>query len=79
MLSSPSTLIILIESEFEVLQPLDLLVAVVLRTLGADHVLQHNTTILVELIAPVTVCAVAEINQIFRGETLVGRICDFLD
>lgn len=79
MLCCPGTFIILIESQFEVFQPLDLLVAVVLGAFGADHVLDDDAAVLMEFIAPIAVCAGAEIHEIFDGEGLVGGRSHFLN
>lgn len=79
MFSSPGTFVILVKAQFEVLQPLDLLVAVVFRLFRADDVLDNDAAVFVELIAPVAVVAVAEVDQILNGVGLLGRLCDFLD
>lgn len=79
MLSSPGTLIILIETKVEALQPLDLFIAVVLGPFGTNHVLDNNAAVLVELIAPIAVVAVAEVNQVLHCVGLVGRFSDLLD
>src|SRR4051812_13878496 len=69
VLGCPGTGILFVESKFEVLQPLDLFVAVVLGTFRGDDILDQDTAILVELIAPITVdCIFVESNQVFRLE-----------
>lgn len=66
----PGFRVLLVEAEVEVLQPLNLLVAVVLGTLWADDVFDYNAAVLVELIAPVTVdCVLIKGNQILGLET----------
>lgn len=67
MFRSPGTFILFIEAQLEVLEPLDLLVAVVLCLFWADDVLDHDAAVLVELIAPVAVVAVAEVDEILNG------------
>lgn len=67
MLSRPSTLIILIEAKLKVLEPLDLLVTIVLGTLGADYILDQNAAVLVKLIPPVAVGSRRESDQVRGG------------
>lgn len=64
MLCCPGGFIILIEAKLEVLQPLDLLVTIVLCTLGADDILDHDASILMELITPVTVVTRLKMYQV---------------
>lgn len=79
MLSSPGTLIVLIKSKVEALQPLDLLVAVVLGPFGTNHVLDDDAAIFVKLISPIAVVTVAEVNQVLHCVGLVGRFGDLLN
>jgi len=46
VLGCPSFRILLVEAKFEVLQPLNLFVAVVLGTFGGNDILDQNTAIL---------------------------------
>lgn len=79
MLCCPSALVVFIEPKLKLLQPFNLLVAVVLCSLGADDVLEHDAAILVELIPPVAVLLAAEVHQVLDGEGLVCGLGGFLD
>lgn len=79
MLCGPGALIVLIKAKLEVLQPFNLLIGIVFRTLRADYILQDNTAIAVEFITPITVCTAAEVNQVLDGKGLMGCFGNFLD
>ena len=60
------TFIILIEAQIEILQPLNLFLAVVLGPLGADHAFDKDAAMFVELIAPVTLGAWLKVTKSWR-------------
>lgn len=64
MIRSPSALVIFVKSELKVLKPLDLLLLIVFSSLRADNILDHDTTVLVELVAPVTIVSGSECDQV---------------
>lgn len=77
VLGSPGVRILFVKPKLKVLQPLDLLVAVVLCTLWGDDILDQYTTILVKLVAPVTVDLIlVESDQVFGFEA--GGNCALL-
>ncbi|KAI3478210.1 hypothetical protein L1887_59883 [Cichorium endivia] len=69
VVGGPGGRVILVKAQLEVLEPLDLLVGVVLGTLGRDDVLDDHATVLVELVAPVAVHGVlVEADQVLGLE-----------
>lgn len=68
MIRSPSALVIFVKSELKVLKPLDLLLLVVFSALWADNILDHHTTVLVELVAPVTIVSGSESDEVGAAE-----------
>lgn len=68
MLGGPGALIVLVETQIEVLQPLELLLCVVLGSLGTDHILDQDASIFVELVSPVAISLTRENLQVFRLE-----------
>lgn len=64
VLSSPSTLIFLIEPELKLLKPFDLLFAVVCCSIGTYDSLDDDAAVLMKLISPVPIHLRGKINEI---------------
>lgn len=79
MIRRPGTFIVLVKTQIKIVKPLELLFAVIFGTLRVNYALDHDTAVLVELIAPVAVVSVAEVDEVFDSERLLRRFCDFLD
>jgi hypothetical protein len=66
MLVLPSALILFVETQIEVLQPLDLLVCVILGPLRTNHILDQDASISMKFVSPVAVSLASENLQVFR-------------
>lgn len=67
MFSCPSALILLVKAEIELLQPLDLLLTVVFGSIWTYDSLDDRTTVLVELISPVSIRLGVKLHTILRN------------
>lgn len=75
VLSGPSRRVFVIKAKFELLQPLNLLIAVILSFLRADNILDKDAASLVELISPIAVNDVGvKVNQVLGLELSSDRL-----